>query len=130
MLGAYPQHFDVCVMPYVLDDYTKYVYPLKMHEYLASGRPVVSSGIRSVEDFRHVVTIAGSREEWSNAIADGLSARENSEERNAERQAVAREHDWDPVARRVAQAIARGVHLELPDSPTPTDTLRDAFAMR
>jgi glycosyltransferase involved in cell wall biosynthesis len=130
VLGAYPQHFDVCVMPYVLDDYTKYVYPLKMHEYLASGRPVVSSGIRSVEDFRQVVTIAGSREEWSKAIEDGLSPRENSEKRNAERQAVAREHDWDPVARKVAQAIARGVHLELPDSPTPTHSLRDAFVMR
>ena len=53
-LGAYPQHFDVCLMPYVIDDYTRYVYPLKMHEYLAGGRPVVSSPIRSVEDFKHV----------------------------------------------------------------------------
>ena len=77
-LGAYPQHFDVCLMPYRMDDYTKYVYPLKMHEYLAGGKPVVSSRIRSVEDFRHVVTIAGSREEWSQAIEQALSAEENT----------------------------------------------------
>ena len=64
-LGGYPQHFDVCIMPYQVDDYTKYVYPLKLHEYLASGKPVVSSSIRSVEDFRHVVALAGSREQWS-----------------------------------------------------------------
>lgn len=42
-LGAYPQHFDVCIMPYKMDDYTRYIYPLKMHEYLASGRPLVST---------------------------------------------------------------------------------------
>ena len=50
-LGGYPQHFDVCTMPYRVDDYTKYIYPLKMHEYLASGRPVVSAPIDSVEEF-------------------------------------------------------------------------------
>src|SRR5579885_2000147 len=36
-LGAYAQHLDACLMPYRLDDYTKYIYPLKLHEYLASG---------------------------------------------------------------------------------------------
>jgi len=60
-LGAYPQHFDVCLMPYVIDDYTRYVYPLKMHEYLAGGKPVVSSPIRSVEDFKHVIALARNR---------------------------------------------------------------------
>src|SRR6202040_822700 len=57
-LGGYPQHFDVCIMPYLPDDYTKYIYPLKMHEYLASGTPVVSTPIRSVLDFGNVVALA------------------------------------------------------------------------
>ena len=64
-LGAYPQHFDACIMPYVLDDYTKCIYPLKLHEYLASGRPVVSSPIRSVLEFADVVAIASNGNEWS-----------------------------------------------------------------
>ena len=42
-LVGYPAHFDACIMPYRMDDYTKYIYPLKLHEYLASGRPVVAS---------------------------------------------------------------------------------------
>jgi glycosyltransferase involved in cell wall biosynthesis len=129
-LGAYPQHFDVCLMPYVVDDYTKYVYPLKMHEYLASGRPVVSSGIRSVEDFRQVVSIAGSREEWSHAIEQALSADENTNERRAERQSVAGEHDWERVARKVAKAIARGVQVDLPDPPALAGSERGAYALR
>ncbi len=94
-LGAYPQHFDVCLMPYVIDDYTRYVYPLKMHEYLAGGRPVVSSPIRSVEDFKHVIALARTREEWSRSIQAALSAAENTPEQRARRQRVARDYDWD-----------------------------------
>jgi glycosyltransferase involved in cell wall biosynthesis len=129
ILGAYPQHFDVCLMPYRLDDYTKYVYPLKMHEYLASGRPVVSSGIRSVEDFRHVVSIASGREEWSNAIERALSPEENTAELRAERQSVAHEFDWGPLAHRVAAAIAKGVGIELPDQPAAAGSEPAAYAI-
>ena len=50
-LAAYPQHFDVCIMPYALaDNSARYLYPLKLHEYLASGSPVVGARIRSLED--------------------------------------------------------------------------------
>jgi glycosyltransferase involved in cell wall biosynthesis len=118
-LGAYPQHFDVSIMPYRLDDYTKYVYPLKMHEYLASGKPVVSSSIRSVEDFRHVVTIAG-REGWSPAIELALSPQENTPRRCAERQGAAREYDWDPLVEKIARTITDHLGLQLPGSATPS----------
>jgi glycosyltransferase involved in cell wall biosynthesis len=111
-LGGYPQHFDACIMPYQLDDYTKYVYPLKLHEYLASGKPVVSSPIRSVEDFRHVVSLATSHEEWSSAIERALSKDENIPSRCAERQAVAREYDWDPLVYKIARTIAS--HFDIP----------------
>lgn len=111
-LGGYPQHFDVCVMPYQMDDYTKYVYPLKLHEYLASGKPVVSSPIRSVEDFQHVVALADSREEWSNSIKEALSQHENTPNRREERQAVAREYDWGPLVHKIARTIA--VHFDVP----------------
>jgi len=39
-LPGYTQHLDVCAMYYALNDYTKFIYPLKLHEYLATGRPV------------------------------------------------------------------------------------------
>jgi glycosyltransferase involved in cell wall biosynthesis len=113
-LGGYPQHFDVCIMPYVRDDYTKYVYPLKLHEYLASGKPVVSSPIRSVEDFRHVVAIAANRREWSNSIEHALSEEQHTPDRRAERQAVAREYDWDPLVHKIARSIA--AYFDLPIS--------------
>jgi glycosyltransferase involved in cell wall biosynthesis len=112
-LGSYPQHLDVCLMPYQLDAYTHCIYPLKMHEYLASGRPVVSAPIRSVQAFRQVITLATTVEEWSQAIERALAAEENSPPRRMARQAVAREHDWDTLVLRIARTIAERLHIDL-----------------
>jgi len=111
-LGEYIQHFDVCTMPYVVDDYTKYIYPGKMHEYLASGRPVVSTPIHSVEEFRNVINIASGSQEWSNALEFSLSEEENAPARRAERQRAAREYDWDPLVEKIARNIAGRLGLE------------------
>jgi glycosyltransferase involved in cell wall biosynthesis len=112
-LGGYPQHFDVCTMPYQVDDYTKYIYPLKMHEYLASGKPVVSAPIRSVEEFRDVIALAKTSEDWSRALENALSSEENAPNRCAQRQRVAREHDWELLVDRIARTIARRLGLEI-----------------
>ena len=101
-------------MPYRLDDYTKYIYPLKMHEYLASGRPVVSAPICSVEDFSHIIGIAGSPQEWSNAIEHALSDEENSPARRSLRQRVAREHDWEVLVDKIARTISRRLGMNFP----------------
>jgi len=113
-LGAYPQHFDVCTMPYRVDDYTKYIYPLKMHEYLAGGKPVVSAPICSVEEFSHIIGIANSPEEWSKAIAHALSAEENSPARRGLRLRVAREHDWKVLVDKIAYIISQRLGVALP----------------
>jgi len=101
-------------MPYRLDDYTKYIYPLKMHEYLASGRPVVSAPICSVKEFSHVVAIADHVQDWSNVIKHALSSEENTAARCAERQRVALEHDWEVLVARIAQTITRRLGLQTP----------------
>jgi glycosyltransferase involved in cell wall biosynthesis len=113
-LGAYPQHFDVCTMPYRMDDYTKYIYPLKLHEYLASGQPVVSTPIRSVEEFGQVVTLATNLQEWSRAIVRALSPEENNDTRRAERQRFAREHDWETLVGRIANTISTRLGVASP----------------
>lgn len=107
-LGAYPQHFDVCIMPYISNDYTKYIYPLKLHEYLASGRPVVSTRIRSLEGFEHMVGLPVNPQQWSSMLLDALSPSANTKESRAARQAVACEHDWELLVARVAAFLAAG----------------------
>jgi glycosyltransferase involved in cell wall biosynthesis len=115
-LSAYPQHFDVCVMPYRANNYTNCIYPLKLHEYLASGRPVVGTRISTLEEFADVVSLASTPAEWSVAIAAALDPAAQAEPDRSARQAVARRHDWSAIARRMARLIASGLGLELLDA--------------
>jgi glycosyltransferase involved in cell wall biosynthesis len=104
-IPAYTRHMDACLLCYARTDYTKYIFPLKLHEYLASGKPVVGSDIRSLHEFTQVVRIARTTDEWVDAIAEALSPAMHSAERIAERQAVARAYDWDALAERVAGIV-------------------------
>ncbi|MFI2753348.1 glycosyltransferase [Cellulomonas sp. P22] len=47
---GYLQHADVLVVPHVVDDFTGSLDPLKLYEYLAAGRPVVSTPVAGFRD--------------------------------------------------------------------------------
>ena len=108
-LSAYPQHFDVCIMPYRRTAYTQYINPLKLNEYLASGRPVVSSRIAAIAGMENLVIPASSREEWSAALTTALDHRLQTSSAAQERQALAREHDWDARVDSIARLIIDGL---------------------
>jgi hypothetical protein len=108
-LAGYPQHFDVCIMPYRLDPYTKFVSPLKLHEYLATGQPTVGSPLPSLREFDSVLSLPTTPEEWSTAIAEALSPTATSEACAEERRSAARAHDWQLVIRRIARSLAGGL---------------------
>ena len=105
VLPAYTQHMDVCMLCYAINGYTKFIYPLKLHEYLASGRPVVGSPIRSLQDFAHIIRLARTTDEWSQAIQDSLSPAACSVEQVEARRRVARRHDWDSLVVLIAQTL-------------------------
>ncbi len=104
-LPAYTQHLDLCMMPYELNGYTKFIYPMKLHEYLATGRPVIATPIRSLEDFGDVITLARTDLEWSDGLENSLSPAANSAERLECRQRVARSYDWDKMVRLITHTL-------------------------
>jgi glycosyltransferase involved in cell wall biosynthesis len=108
-LPSYTQHFDVCILPYRIDGYTKFIYPLKLHEYLAAGKPVVGSRIRTLEDFSSVIGLAETPAEWSEAIERSLTAMAASWEQVAIRCSIAEEFDWGKITDLVAQSICEGL---------------------
>jgi len=110
-LPAYVQHVDVCTMCYEVNAYTQYIYPLKLHEYLAAGKPVVSSPIKTVREFAEVVDFAGTADEWCAAIERNLSADANSVDRQDVRRSTARAYDWE----RSVEAIAATITERLAD---------------
>ena len=115
-LARYPQHFDVCLMPYRVNDYSKYIFPLKLYEYLAGGRPTLSMPIPALAGFGDLVSIATGVEEWEATIALLLQPGADSAERRAARQAEARRHDWNAIVDRIARELVQ--RLDLPE-PRP-----------
>jgi glycosyltransferase involved in cell wall biosynthesis len=67
-LPGYIKGFDVCTMCYRQHGWANSVYPLKLHEYLASGKPCIGSGLASLREFSEVVQIAETPQEWIAAI--------------------------------------------------------------
>ena len=51
MLPAYINEFTVGIIPYVKSEYTETVFPTKLNEYHAMGKPVVSTDIPEVVSF-------------------------------------------------------------------------------
>lgn len=113
-LAAYTQHFDVGMMCYEVNDYTKFIYPLKLHEYLAAGVPVVGSPIRTLLDFRGLIEIAHTADEWSAAITRSLAPGARTPAATAARRATARRHDWDTLAADIARALAERLGERIP----------------
>ena len=116
-LPAYIQHFDVCLMCYEVNGYTRYIYPLKLYEYLASGRPAVSSPIGPVQDFSDVVSIADGDDEWLTAIEHGFDEGARDGIAASARQAVARASDWEIRVERIAAVFALAGAVESPKRP-------------
>jgi glycosyltransferase involved in cell wall biosynthesis len=85
MLGQKPhdelvehiRRFDVCIVPYVNSVYTETVVPTKINEYLAVGKPVVSTDLPTVcefnEEHRVLFTAPARAEDFLRAIETALA---------------------------------------------------------
>ncbi|MDP2318111.1 MAG: ElyC/SanA/YdcF family protein [Acidobacteriota bacterium] len=102
---AYVQGFDVGLVPYRIADYTANVYPAKMNEYLAMGKPVVATDLPEVHRFNRehgdVIAVGKTAPEFAAAIAQGMT--DVGPETRERRIAVAEHNGW---ARRLADMSA------------------------
>jgi len=94
-LPAYVAHMDVNTMLYRTDGagWWHAGYPLKLHEYLAVGKPVVSADIAAVREFDGVVSLARGVAAWEAAI--GAALKDEDEAVVAKRRTIARQNSWD-----------------------------------
>ena len=68
-LPAIVKGFDVCLMPFALNEATQYINPTKTLEYMAAGKPVVSTAVPDVvRNFTPIVEVARSQEEFLDAV--------------------------------------------------------------
>ena len=72
-VAGFLQTLDVCLIPHRDTPYSKSMSPLKLYQYLASGRPIVSSEIAGLERFRENIHVADSYDDFISHIEDALN---------------------------------------------------------
>ena len=74
-LPAVVKGWDACLLPYHLNALTRNINPLKLKEYLATGKPVISTPLPDVCELSEFVKIIEARNiaGWRNAIDEAIS---------------------------------------------------------
>lgn len=99
-LPAYLAGFDAAILPFAINDATRFISPTKTLEYLSGGKPVVSTAIKDVIDlYGNVVKIATSPEGFVQAIEDlWAESPEQKGTRARHVEQTLKRHDWDTIA--------------------------------
>ena len=100
--------FNVCMLQWKMTDWIRSCNPLKMMEYMASGKPIVSVPIQEVVDnYSDIISVAESKEQFCDAIDSELT--NDSPERSNRRIEIARSHSWlsniEEISERITEVI-------------------------
>ena len=124
-LPDYLRSWDVALMPFAINEATRFISPTKTPEYLAAGRPVVSTPITDV--VRHygdidAVLIANDAAGFVDACEQALSLAHYPETWRPQVDEMLRDNSWDNVFTRMAaqitQVLIRGASVQPIVSPT------------
>jgi uncharacterized SAM-binding protein YcdF (DUF218 family)/glycosyltransferase involved in cell wall biosynthesis len=127
----YVQGFDVGLVPYRIADYTANVYPAKMNEYLALGKPVVSTDLPEVRRFNahhgSIIDIGTDAASFARAIERALTPAGAAE--IEARRAVAQQNGWHERIRAMLVLIDAQVAARAGDARGWETRLRGLYAM-
>ena len=117
--------WDVCLLPFAMNDSTKFISPTKVLEYMAAELPAVSTPITDVKvPYGDVVAVAATPEEFIAACARPQARSASERPAMAQRmRAVVANTSWDLTASRMHELIESAVpgrHARLPANPDAT----------
>ena len=110
LLPDYLGGWDVAIMPFALNESTRYISPTKTPEYLAGGRPVVSTPIVDVARlYGHtpLVRIADGAQAFAAAVQGALTDARDPERLARQADAVLGSMSWDRTWDTMRQALER-----------------------
>jgi len=99
--------WDLCLLPFALNESTRFISPTKTLEYMAAERPIVSTNIRDVaEPYGHVVPIGHSHHEFIQLCEDLINEpRQARQKRIKKMREIVEKTSWDKTALAMHQVI-------------------------
>ncbi len=96
--------FDVCMVPHLVTPFTESLNPIKLWEYLAAGKPIVSTNVAGFRDYPDLVSVADTSDDFVSLLA--LAPFESPDLPTLRQQAV-RQHTWDQRVAAVEALLLR-----------------------
>lgn len=112
-LPAHLHHVDVLLLPYVKTNFSQFIQPAKIFECLAVAKPAVAIGLPSFHEFRDVLYVAQTVQEFECLIEDALREK-NAPDRVERRRVLARANTWDARFQEINARMME--HLRVQDS--------------
>ena len=105
-IPGYLKVFDVCIIPYITHDpFNIHCSPLKLYEYLATGKPIVTTDLPAVRSFKGLLRIARDGKEFKYQIEQALM--ENDETLQLKRIRIAQENSWEKRAKKIIALLEK-----------------------
>ena len=107
-LPMYAKAFDVCLMPFALNEATEFINPTKTLEYMAAGKPIVSTPIADVvHHFAPIVKVARTHDGFVAAVRAALTCPEP--ELVAQGIGMAKDNSWESIVAKMGGIIAESL---------------------
>ncbi|UCE39118.1 MAG: glycosyltransferase [Thermoplasmata archaeon] len=98
------KQFDVALIPYI-PERAQAVYPVKLHEYLILGKPVVSTNINEITQFSEIVYVADNRYEFIEKIQ--LALDNHDRDREGKRIQTALKNTWTDRLKKINRQLRK-----------------------
>jgi len=99
--------FDVCLLQWKMREWIECCNPLKMFEYMASGKPIVSVPIKEAMQYSDLISIAHNKEDFAKAIRWELQ--NDTTQRSCKRIEIAKSHSWDKHVEKISELIETAI---------------------
>jgi glycosyltransferase involved in cell wall biosynthesis len=104
-IPLYGKEFDVAIMPWNRNKWIEFCNPVKIKEYLALGKPIVSMYYPEIEPYRDVVYVAQDYDSFVSCIHEAV--KENNPAMKQLRRERVRNETWDSKVEQIAAVMEK-----------------------
>lgn len=109
-LPNYLSRFNACIIPFdTKNEIIRATNPIKLYEYFASGKPVVTTDMFEVRKYNSLISASSDPRVFVKNLAESLNNKEG-ENIKKRRQEVAKENDWTVKGEQLYNLLINGLH--------------------